>query len=68
MRSRHLMLLLVWEVKTRKTCFQGRKYVLCSVRRSVGCTLLSDVSIPNQNHTESQNGFVGNYITFSNFL
>lgn len=28
----------------------------------------SNVSIPNQNHTESQSGFVGNYITYLLFI
>lgn len=65
MRSSHFMILLLWEAKTRRTCSQGSS-LLC--QEVCGVFPLSDVSIPNQNHIQPQNGFVGNYTTFLIFL
>lgn len=66
MRSRHFSIPLLWEMKTRKMCSQGRSSQLC--QEVCGVYPLFDVSISNQNHTEPQNGFVGNYITSLIFL
>lgn len=48
----------------KENMFSGKK--TCSLLHQEVCGVyhLSDVSIPNENHAESQNDFVENYITF----